>query len=79
MIFYITYLIAINTLELNSNEITLRLSGEFNKEIILKNLKKYIKNVIIENKPKSYSYCHLFNNVPIIIFTNYIININANN
>ena len=53
-----------NTLELNSNEITLRLSGEFNKEIILKNLKKYIKNVIIENKPKSYSYCHLFNNVP---------------
>ena len=53
-----------NTLELNSNEITLRLSGEFNKEITLRKLKKYIKNVIIENKPKSYSYCYLFNNVP---------------
>ena len=53
-----------NTLELNSNEITLRLSGEFNKEIVLNDLKKYIKNVIIENKPKSLSYCHLFNNVP---------------
>lgn len=53
-----------NTLELNSNEITLRISGEFEKDEIIDNLKMYIKKIIIEDRPKSYSYSHLLNTVP---------------
>ena len=53
-----------NTLDLNSKEITLRISGEFEKDEIINNLKMYIKKIIVENRPKSYSYSHLLNTIP---------------
>ena len=53
-----------NTLELNSKEVPLRISGEFKKDEILNNLKMYIKKVNLEKRPNSFSYSHLFNSIP---------------
>ncbi len=53
-----------NTLDVNSKEVTLRISGEFEKDEILNNLKMYIKKIVLENRPNSSSYSHLLNTVP---------------
>ena len=53
-----------NTLELNSKEVPLRISGEFEKNEIISNLKKYIKKIIIEGRPSSFSYSHILNTIP---------------
>jgi len=53
-----------NTLNLNSKNTTLNISGEFEKKSILNNLEKYIKKVIILSRNSGESYIHLFNSIP---------------
>ncbi len=53
-----------NTLNLNSKQISLRLSGEFEKNEIFNDLKMYVKKIILENRPKLFRYSHVFNTIP---------------
>ena len=53
-----------NTLEINSREVKVRISGEFEKNSVISDLKSYIKKVLLVNRSSSNSYSYILNQVP---------------
>ena len=53
-----------NTLDINSREVKVRISGEFEKNSVISSLKSYIKKVLLVKRSNSNSYSHILNQVP---------------
>ena len=53
-----------NTLDINSKEVELIISGEFKKDEVINDLKMYIKKIKLETRPINYLFSHTFNDVP---------------